>query len=107
MPDTYYCYTVQLLLKTIKHVAHKLFFRIKMIFGFDSNKQTKMEILIIHGVLIVKGSQWEGPKVPVLLLKESPSLEQNKLGCKDEVVFIRSPRCHPPPLGGYVILTIT
>lgn len=41
------------------------FFRIKiMIFVLDSNKQAKMKILIIHGVLIVRGSQWEGPKVP-------------------------------------------
>lgn len=38
-------------------------------------------IFIINGRVIVKGSQWEGPKAlrfPVFPVKESPSMEQNK-----------------------------
>lgn len=41
----------------------------------------------IIGLLISKASQCEGPnplRFPVLPVKESPSMEQNKLGCKDE-----------------------
>lgn len=43
--------------------------------------------LIIISLLSNKASQCEGPntpRLPVLPVKDCPSVEQNKLGCKDE-----------------------